>query len=235
MQDEPNTPNAPGVSRRKVLGWIGAAGAAIVATACGTRSTSSATTTGSASSGVACVLSPEMTEGPYYIDGEAVRRDVTEGKPGVPLTLDLTVAGATSCTPIPDAAVEIWHADAGGNYSGFNATAANTTFLRGVQIADAKGKVVFETLYPGWYQGRATHIHLMVHVGGSVVHTGQLFFDEQINDAVYARSPYSDRTGERMTNDQDGIFANGGAQSMPQLTEEGDGYRGTITLGVQTS
>lgn len=186
-------------------------------------------------SGVACVLSPEMTQGPYYIDGEAVRRDVTEGKPGVPLALDLTVTDAASCTPIPDASVEIWHADAGGNYSGFNATAANTTFLRGVQIADAKGKVVFDTLYPGWYQGRATHIHLMVHVGGNVAHTGQLFFDEQINDAVYARSPYSDHTGERMTNDQDGIYANGGAQSMPQLTEAGDGYRGTITLGVQAS
>jgi protocatechuate 3,4-dioxygenase beta subunit len=245
MQDEPNIPNTPGVSRRKALGWIGAAGAAIVATACGTRSTSaasstttassSATATGSTTSGVTCVLSPEMTEGPYYIDGEAVRRDVTEGKPGVPLTLHLTVADATSCAPIPKAAVEIWHADAGGNYSGFNATAANTTFLRGVQIADADGKVVFDTLYPGWYQGRATHIHLMVHAGGSVVHTGQLFFDEHINDVVYAQSPYSDHTGQRMTNDQDGIYANGGAQSMPQLTKEGDGYRGTITLGVQTS
>ena len=193
------------------------------------------TATGGTGDGVACVLSPEMTEGPYYIDGEAVRRDVTEGKPGVPLTLDLAVADATSCSAIPDAAVEIWHADAGGNYSGFNATADNTTFLRGVQIADADGNVRFDTLYPGWYEGRATHIHLMVHVGGNVVHTGQLFFDEQINDAVYARSPYSEHTGTRMTNEQDGIYANGGAQSMLQLTEEGDGYRGAITLGVQTS
>jgi protocatechuate 3,4-dioxygenase beta subunit len=156
-------------------------------------------------------------------------------KPGVPLTLDLSVADATSCTAIPDASVEIWHADAGGNYSGFNATADNTTFLRGVQIADADGNVTFDTLYPGWYEGRATHIHLMVLVGGNVVHTGQLFFDEQINDAVYARSPYSEHTGTRMLNDQDGIYANGGAQSKLQLTEEGDGYLGTITLGVQTS
>jgi protocatechuate 3,4-dioxygenase beta subunit len=174
-----------------------------------------------------------MTEGPFYIDGEAVRRDVTEGKPGVPLTLELNVADSTTCSPIPDAAVEIWHADAGGNYSGFNATADNTTFLRGVQIADANGDVTFDTLYPGWYEGRATHIHLMVHVGGDVVHTGQLFFDEQINDAVYARSPYANRSGTRMTNDQDGIYANGGVQSMLQLAEEGDGYRGAITLGVQ--
>ncbi|MEP6973671.1 MAG: protocatechuate dioxygenase, partial [Actinomycetota bacterium] len=165
MQDDPITPKTPGVSRRRALAWIGAAGAAIVATACGTRSTSAASSTtatsssaaktGSSPSGVACVLSPEMTEGPFYIDGEAIRKDVTEGKPGVPLELDLTIADATSCTPIPNASVEIWHADAGGNYSGFNATAANTTFLRGVQIADSKGKVVFDTLYPGWYQGRA--------------------------------------------------------------------------------
>jgi protocatechuate 3,4-dioxygenase beta subunit len=191
--------------------------------------------TGATGDGVACVLSPEMTEGPYYIDGEAVRRDVTEGKPGVPLRLELNVADASTCSPIPGAAVEIWHADAGGNYSGFNATADNTTFLRGVQIADADGDVTFDTVYPGWYEGRATHIHLMVHVDGDIVHTGQLFFDELVNDAVYTRSPYADRSGTRMTNDQDGIYANGGAQSMLQLTEAGDGYRGAITLGVQAS
>jgi protocatechuate 3,4-dioxygenase beta subunit len=243
MQRSPNDPEASSVTRRRMLTWIGAAGAAIIAVACGKGSTSAAsptttsaagTTTGSTGDGVACILSPEMTEGPYYIDGEAVRRDVTEGKPGVPLTLDLVVVDAGACSPIPDAAVEIWHADAGGNYSGFNATAANTTFLRGVQTADADGNVTFETLYPGWYEGRATHIHLMVHVGGDVVHTGQLFFDEGINDTVYARSPYRDHTGTRMTNEQDGIYANGGAQSMLQLTEEGDGYRGAITLGVRT-
>ncbi len=242
---QPNRPGASGVTRRRMLTWIGAAGAAIVATACGRGSTSAAsptavasageTATGASGEGVACVLSPEMTEGPYYIDGEAVRRDVTEGKPGVPLTLDLNVADATTCSPLPDAAVEIWHADAGGNYSGFNATADNTTFLRGVQIADADGNVTFDTVYPGWYEGRATHIHLMVHVGGDVVHTGQLFFDEQINDAVYAGSPYAGHSGTRMTNDQDGIYANGGAQSMLQLTQAGDGYVGAITLGVQTS
>ncbi len=243
MQRSPNEPEAPGVTRRRMLTWIGAAGAAIVAAACGRGSTSAAsrtvsagaTATGASGDGVACVLSPEMTEGPFYIDGEAVRRDVTEGKPGVPLRLELNVADASTCSPIPDAAVEIWHADAGGNYSGFNATADNTTFLRGVQIADADGNVTFDTVYPGWYEGRATHIHLMVHVGGDVVHTGQLFFDERINDTVYTRSPYRDRSGTRMTNDGDGIYASGGAQSMLQLTEAGDGYRGAITLGVRTS
>jgi protocatechuate 3,4-dioxygenase beta subunit len=238
-------PGPSGVTRRRMLTWIGAAGAALVAASCDRGSASAAsptggapgdqTATGTASDGVACVLSPEMTEGPYYIDGEAVRGDVTEGKTGVPLTLDLNVADASSCSPMPGAAVEIWHADAGGNYSGFNATADNNTFLRGVQITDADGNVTFNTIYPGWYEGRATHIHLMVHLGGDVVHTGQLFFDEQVNDVVYASAPYADHSGTRMTNDQDGIYANGGAQSMLQLTDLVDGYRGTITLGVQAA
>ena len=92
----------------------------------------------------------------------------------------------------------------------------------------------FLTVYPGWYQGRATHIHLKAHVGGSVIHTSQLFFDEPINDAVYARSPYSDHIGQRTLNDQDGIYANGGERSKLQLASQRDGYRGAITLGVQT-
>jgi protocatechuate 3,4-dioxygenase beta subunit len=232
------------VSRRDALRWLGAAGIAGIAAACtssstgtqagGASSPAASASDGGATSSPACVLSPEMTEGPYYIDGEAVRSDVTEGKPGVPLRLGLTVVDATSCSVLPKAAVEIWHADAGGNYSGFGAAASNTTFLRGVQIADASGKVSFKTLYPGWYMGRATHIHLMVHVGGNVVHTGQLFFDEAINDAVYARAPYNAHTGQRMLNDQDGIYANGGAASTVALTEDGDGYVGAITLGVRS-
>jgi Dioxygenase len=133
------------VSRRDALRWLGAAGIAGIAAACTSPSSStdaagSGSPAGSGSSGGAtpsCVLSPEMTEGPYYIDGEAVRSDVTEGKPGVPLRLALTVVDATTCSFLPKAAVEIWHADAGGNYSGFGVTESNTTFLRGVQIADA--------------------------------------------------------------------------------------------------
>lgn len=230
------------VSRRDALLWLGAAGIAGIAAACTSPSSSidaagSGSPAGSGSSGGAtpsCVLSPEMTEGPYYIDGEAVRSDVTEGKPGVPLRLALTVVDATTCSFLPKAAVEIWHADAGGNYSGFGVTESNTTFLRGVQIADATGKVHFTTVYPGWYMGRATHIHLMVHVDGKVVHTGQLFFDEAINDTVYARAPYNGHTGQRTLNDQDGIYANGGAASTVALTKDGDGYAGEITLGVRS-
>ncbi len=174
-----------------------------------------------------------MTEGPYYIDGEAVRSDITEGKPGMPLRLDLTVVDADTCQPVPGASVEVWHADATGNYSGFGSTSSNKTFLRGVQNADGNGTVTFHTLYPGWYQGRAVHIHLKAHRGGNEVHTTQLFFDEKVNDAVYATSPYNTRSGPRTTNTQDDIYAGGGIRSTLDLAKTGDGYVGTLTLGVR--
>jgi len=227
------------LSRRDLLAWLGAAGLAVVAGGCasGTStstvpgSSSSSSTPGSAAS---CMLSPELTEGPYYISGEAVRSDITEGKAGVPLRLSLNVVNASSCAPISGATVEVWHADAGGDYSGFGNGASSRTFLRGAQVAGADGAVTFQTIYPGWYVGRAVHIHLKVHIAGNVVHTGQLFFDEQVSDGVYARSPYSSRTGQRTTNAQDSIYTQGGAQTL-QLAAEGDGYRGTCLLGVQQS
>src|SRR5437868_1621090 len=129
---------------------------------------------------VQCVLTPELTEGPYYIAGEKLRRDVRDGHPGTLLTLRLTVLNASNCSPIRGAAVDIWHADAAGNYSGFGGGAGSRTFLRGIQKTDKNGLAMFTTIYPGWYQGRAVHIHVKVHVGGSVVHTGQLFFSDAL-------------------------------------------------------
>ena len=114
-----------------------------------------------------CTLTPELTEGPYYLDLDKVRRDVTEGKPGLRLDLRIKVVNARTGKPLENAAVEIWHADAGGTYSGFaQEGTAGKTYLRGVQLTGQKGVAQFRTLYPGWYQGRAIHIHLKVHVGG---------------------------------------------------------------------
>jgi protocatechuate 3,4-dioxygenase beta subunit len=232
------------LSRRELLGVLGA-GVAVVAVACkgksvvspqASPSSTASTAATSASASPSCVLAPEMTEGPYYLNGEAVRRDITEGKAGTPLRIALTVVGATSCKPLPGAAVDLWHADALGNYSGFGAATSNRTFLRGTQVADADGKVTFDTLYPGWYQGRAVHIHLKVHNGGSVVHTGQLFFDEKATDAVYASAPYNTRTGTRLANSQDSIYGSGGAQSLLAVTPvSGGGYAGAVTLGVRAA
>jgi protocatechuate 3,4-dioxygenase beta subunit len=178
-----------------------------------------------ASGAVTCVLSPELTEGPYYIAGEKVRRNVTEGKPGVRLALRLTVVDASTCKPITRAAVEIWHADAAGVYSGFGAGSGNRTFLRGVQRTGADGVALFETLYPGWYPGRTVHIHVKVHVHGKVVHTGQLFFADSVTDAVYRRAPYTRRPNRTTRNADDAVFVNGGPALDAEGPEAGDGLR----------
>src|SRR3954454_15207109 len=93
-----------------------------------------------------CVLTPELTEGPYYIAGEKLRRDVRDGHPGTLLSLRLTVLNASTCRPLKGAAVDIWHADAAGNYSGFGGGAGGRTFLRGVQKTDKNGLAVFTTI-----------------------------------------------------------------------------------------
>jgi hypothetical protein len=191
---------------------------------------------GVASGAVTCILQPELTEGPYYIDGEKVRRNITEGKPGARLTLRLTVVDASTCKPVKGAAVDIWHADAAGVYSGFGAGASSRMFLRGVQKTDANGLAVFQTVYPGWYPGRAVHIHVKVHAGGNVVHTGQLFFSDRTTDAVYRRSPYSKRPNRDPRNSGDSIYVNGGSKSVLTVKSDGKGgYVGRMTMGVSRS
>jgi protocatechuate 3,4-dioxygenase beta subunit len=181
---------------------------------------------------VSCVLAPEQTEGPFWLDDQKVRRDITEGKPGVPLTLRLTVVDVSSCRPIRRALVDVWHCDAAGAYSGVQG-AGDATFLRGIQRADAKGVAVFTTVYPGWYPGRTVHIHVKVSLGGNVVHTGQLYFPDGVTDAVYRRAPYSSRPNRTTRNAADSIYRNGGRRSTLKLTRSGSGYIGSITMGLQ--
>ena len=126
-----------------------------------------------------CVLTPEQTEGPYYLPLDLLRQDITEGRPGLPLRLRIAVVDVNGCSPLPDAAVDIWHCDAQGYYSGFTgypggdadpeagAGVEEGTFLRGVQTTNADGIAEFQTIYPGWYTGRTVHIHMKVHVGGA--------------------------------------------------------------------
>jgi protocatechuate 3,4-dioxygenase beta subunit len=185
---------------------------------------------------VSCVLTPEMTEGPYYVDGDKVRRNITEGKPGVPLTLRLTVLDVSTCKPIKRAAVDIWHCDAGGVYSGTSVQSTeDLRFLRGIQRTDRNGLAIFKTIYPGWYSGRAVHIHLKVYLGGRTVHTGQLFFPDTLTDTVYKRSPYNQRGSRDARNATDSIFRNGGRRSLLKLAKSGTGYVGRITMGVSRS
>lgn len=171
-----------------------------------------------------------MTEGPYYVPDEAIRRNITEGLPGTPLALHLTVVSASTCKPIVGAKVDVWHANALGVYSGVQGNTG--TFMRGIQPTNAHGLALFDTVYPGWYTGRAVHIHVKVHLGGNVVHTGQLFFPDPLTDRVYTEAPYNTRPNRDTRNATDAIFRNGGSRSMLKLSRSGSGYAGTIALGV---
>jgi protocatechuate 3,4-dioxygenase beta subunit len=186
------------------------------------------------SGAVTCVLTPELTEGPYYVPNEPVRRNVTEGRPGMPLLLRLSVVDVSTCRAVKGAAVDIWHCDAAGVYSGIQQqNTLGQTFLRGTQRTNAKGVATLQTIYPGWYPGRTVHIHVKVHVGGNVVHTGQLFFPDALTDVVYRRAPYRSRGARDMRNSADSIFVNGGKRSVLTLRKNGSGYTGSIAMGVQ--
>ncbi len=232
---------AGGVTRRGALAKLGSMAAVFGASALGARELLEAEDAAAAGSGpagvasglVSCVLAPEQTEGPYYIDDAAVRRNVTDGKRGTALTLRLTVVDASTCKPVHGAAVEIWHCDAAGAYSGVQGD--TSMFLRGVQRANAKGLALFRTIYPGWYPGRTVHIHTMVHLGGNVVHTGQLYFPDAVTDAVFRRSPYVRRPNRDPRNAGDSIYRNGGKRSTLKLARKGSAYTGSITMGVQRS
>jgi protocatechuate 3,4-dioxygenase beta subunit len=189
-----------------------------------------------ASGAVTCVLTPEQTEGQYYIANEALRRNITDGRPGTPLQLRAFVVNASTCKPIKGAAVDIWHADAGGVYSGFGQGAANRTFMRGIQRTNAKGLALFRTVYPGWYQGRTVHIHVKVHLGGNVLHTGQLYFPDTVTDAVYRKAPYASRPNRDVRNAGDSIYRNGGKRSQVSVAKNSAGvYVASIVMGVHRS
>jgi protocatechuate 3,4-dioxygenase beta subunit len=182
-----------------------------------------------------CVLTPEVTEGPYWIANGLTRRDITSGQAGIPLLLYLTVEDSSTCEPIGGADVELWHANRLGAYSGVNGNSQR--YLRGHQKSNSKGLVIFKTIYPGWYRGRTPHIHVKVHVGGSVVHTGQLFFADTVSGAVYKTSRYKSHGQADTKNAADSIYADaGGSRSKLRLTRRSGskGYLGTMTMIVQS-
>ncbi len=189
---------------------------------------------GDAEAASTCLLTPEATEGPYWVEENFTRRNITEGKPGLPLVIRFTVLNAKTCKIIPKADVEIWHCDAAGDYSAVDG--ATTRFLRGHQKADATGKAEFLTIFPGWYRGRTPHIHMKVAVGGNVVHTGQVFFNEAITRKIYAQAPYASRGVYDTPHASDSIYAEAGGSSaelkLTKRTGSLKGYLGTIAIGV---
>jgi protocatechuate 3,4-dioxygenase beta subunit len=227
---------------------IGLAGfSAVIIDAC----TKGASSAGSDSTTGDCVVSPTETEGPYpYPKGEINnplnRADITGGKTGVPLALTLTVVNANnSCAVVENARVDIWHCDKDGYYSGYASqngylgakNYTGETFLRGYLLTDAKGEATFTTIYPGWYGGRATHIHVEVFVDNAMKKTTQLAFPENINNTVYASSLYAGHGDNPMSNSQDDILGNSATDLANEtVTITGDvanGYTAAITIGIE--
>jgi protocatechuate 3,4-dioxygenase beta subunit len=185
-----------------------------------------------------CRLTPEQTEGPFYLDVGLERRDITEGVAGHPLRLGVRVVDA-DCNPVPGAVVDVWHADTAGDYSAFRDRSGDdeagegTTFLRGSQVAGDEGIVEFATVYPGWYPGRAVHIHTKVRLDDAAVLTTQLYFAEDVTDEVYTEDPYAGR-GTRDTRNEDDAIAGDPAANGNLLTTSaaGQGTLGLVVLGV---
>ena len=169
-----------------------------------------------------CTLTPELTEGPYYFDADAVRSDIRAGRDGTELRLAVRVRDA-DCSPLANAVVDIWHCDAAGGYS-----TEDDPFLRGAQVTNRDGIVEFTTIYPGWYRGRTVHIHAKVHLDASTVLTTQLFFDDAVSATVYEREPYASH-GRDQFNDGDDIFD---PVLVLDLERSGGGYLGTISFDV---
>jgi hypothetical protein len=216
------------LSRREVLGVLGATGAAIAA-GC---SASPTRASGGSSSG-SCAVTPSETAGPFPSLTDLFRSDIRDGRTGVLLTLTLKVVNVSNgCAAVPGANVEIWHCDVTGNYSQYG-TQVGQTFLRGIQTANANGEVTFTTIYPGWYQGRATHIHVEVTVNNVVVKVSQMAFPESVNNAVYSSGAYASRGFNPTPNAVDGIFADSLSDEL--VTPVGSpaaGYTASWTIGV---
>lgn len=239
-------PIASTFKRREVLGFIG--GTVAVSLAGCSRGLSKPTNTSQElAANPACVIKPQQTEGPYFVEERLnrsdIRSDPADGsvQPGVPLQVVFRVSqvGDRSCTPLKGAIVDVWHCNALGVYSDVSDPSFNTVgkkFLRGYQLTDAQGMAQFVTIYPGWYQGRTVHVHFKIRTATSepaYEFTSQLYFDDALSDRIHAQPPYADKGQGAIKNNQDGIFRrSGGEQLLLQLTPEGEGYIGTFDIGL---
>ena len=192
----------------------------------------------------ACIATPAQMEGPFFTDARLNRSDIRSDptdksvKEGLPLALTLRVSSVTAkgCVPLTGAMVDVWHCDAAGAYSDSDRGTAGKRFLRGYQMTDGGGAASFTTIYPGWYPGRAVHIHFKVRVmaGPALGHefTSQLYFDDAVSERVFARRPYSARGKDYLRNNDDGLFRHGGTRLLAALTESRGGYAGEFSVGI---
>ena len=226
------------LSRREVLAMLAVAGVALRAERA------------SAQPLPACVVRPQQTEGPFFVDERLNRSDIRSDpasdavKAGAVLQIAFNVSqlAGGACTPLGGAHVDVWHCDALGAYSdtrGFGANTVGEKFLRGYQVTDQAGVARFTTIYPGWYQGRAVHIHFKIRTEPASAQgyefTSQLYFDDALTDRVHALAAYASRGQRRVRNDSDGLFRRGGRQLILPAAERGEGYAGTFDIALDRS
>ncbi|MEP6998233.1 MAG: intradiol ring-cleavage dioxygenase [Betaproteobacteria bacterium] len=228
------------LTRRKALALLGASGVALLAV----RQGAAAAT---ASPLLACIARPRQTEGPFFVDGDLERSDLRSDlrsgavKAGVPLRLAFRVSrlGSSGCAPLAGAQVHIWHCDAAGNYSSVRdrrASTAGESFLRGFQATDAAGTARFVTIYPGWYPGRAVHLHFKIRTADAprpAEFTSQLYFDDALTERVYWAAPYASRGRPERRNGDDFLFRDGGGQLLLDVAADGEAYAAMFDIGLQ--
>jgi protocatechuate 3,4-dioxygenase beta subunit len=238
------------LTRRETLGLLsGAAGGAAFAAAGRFTSTTAAAQAGGAAP-ASCSVRPEQTEGPYFVDERLrrseIRSDPADGsaKAGLPLTLTFRVAEVrgTGCAALAGAIVDVWHCDALGVYSDERDPIFGDTrgrkFLRGYQVTNAAGIAEFQTIYPGWYEGRTVHVHFKIRTAfasPAYEFTSQLYFDDALTDRVHAQLPYSRKGQRRIRNAQDGIFRGGGTDLLLKPVARGRGYAATFDVALHLS
>lgn len=184
----------------------------------------------------ACVVYPQQTEGPFYLDLDSIRRDIAEEKAGIALRLEVQVQ-SVDCAPLSGVAVDVWHCDADGVYSGFpgqlgGLDTTGETFLRGTQLTGDDGLAAFETIYPGWYPGRTTHIHFKVHTSSTMEATSQIYFPEDVNSEIYAAPPYDARGPKDTPNVGDAIAVRDPVPLADVSGGPASGYVATVVVTV---
>lgn len=187
----------------------------------------------------ACFLMPDVVDGPYYVSKAIPRRDIAQGRPGIALDMKVRIVD-TACRPIVGARVDSWQADAQGIYSGYaqqgddlQASTIGQDYLRGTQMTDVDGWVLFQSIFPGWYRGRTAHVHFKIYIGGRTRLTAQMYFPDALNEFIYTQVPGYTRSAIRDTlNVTDWILADASRATLAQIKEEADRYIASIIYGV---
>jgi len=229
---------SPLITRREAMALLGSA-----AWLAGTRPARAAA---AAAALPACIARPQQTEGPFFVESALERSDIRldpltgVNAPGAPLRLAFRVSrvSGASCNPLAGARVDVWHCDATGRYSDVGRGSQNPrgSLLRGYQRTDAAGNAQFVTIYPGWYGGRAVHVHFKIRTqaasGRGQEFTSQLYFDEALNDRVFALAPYATHGRPSMRNADDFIFRDGGRALLLDVVQEGEAYAAAFDIGL---